>query len=91
MILSDEKIIHMSHILLKGLKEKGIIELKEDEQKIRKQIRNSIIKELKLGEEVDEIVRKKLQSYSRKIIEGGQEWEVLYKKFFREEMKKRGR
>jgi hypothetical protein len=89
MMLSEEKITHMSHILLKGLKEREIIEVIEDEGKIRRQIRRSIIEELKLGEEIDEAVRKKLQSYSRKIIEGSQEWEVLYRKFFKEEEEKR--
>ncbi len=89
MMLSEEKITHMSHILLKGLKERGVIEVIEDEGKIRRQIRRSIIEELKLGEEIDEAVRKKLQSYSRKIIEGSQEWEVLYRKLFKEEEEKR--
>jgi hypothetical protein len=89
MMLSEEKVTHMSHILLKGLKERGVIEIIEDEGKIRRQIRRSIIEELKLGEEIDEAVRKKLQSYSKKIIEGSQEWEVLYRKFFKEEEEKR--
>ncbi|RME65642.1 MAG: DUF507 family protein, partial [Nitrospirae bacterium] len=78
MRLSDEKIIHMSHVLLKGLKERGVIRLKADEPAVRKRIRRSIIDEIKFGEEIDAIVRKKLSSYSKKLLEGSQEWEVLY-------------
>jgi len=89
MRLSDEKIIHMSHVLLKGLKDRGVIVVKADEGTIRKQIRRSIMEELKFGEEIDAIVRKKLSSYSKKLVEGSQEWEVLYRKLYKEEEEKR--
>ena len=42
-------------------------------------------------EEVDRKVRSKLASYSRGIIEGSAEWEVLYRKTFEEEMQKHAR
>jgi hypothetical protein len=78
-------------MLLKGLKEKNIIEPIEEESKIRAEIKRVIISELKVGEEIDSAVRRKLQSFSRKIVEGSPEWEILYKKFFKEEETKRGR
>lgn len=89
-MLSEEKITHISHLLLRELIGRGIVSLKEEEGKIRRQIRRSITEELKIGEEIDEAVRKKLQSYSRKIVEGSPEWEVLYRKFCKEEGQKRG-
>lgn len=89
-MLSDEKISHMSHILLRELKSRGIVSLLVDEPRIRKQIKRSIGETIKIGEEIDERVRAKLQSYSKKILEGSPEWEVLYKRFFQEEEKKRG-
>ncbi len=91
MMLSDEKITHMSHVLLRELKNRNLIKVNEEEGKVRRQIRRSIIEELKLGEEIDEVVRRKLSSYSKKLVEGSPEWEVLYKKFFKEEEKRRGR
>ncbi len=90
-MLSDDKISHLSHVLLKGLMKQGLVDLVEDEAAIRREIKRTIVSELKIGEEIDEIVRKKLQSFSRKLIEGSPEWEVLYKKFFREEEIKKGR
>jgi hypothetical protein len=90
-ILSDDKITHISNLVLKGLLEKNLIKLKEDDGVVRKEIRRSIVEELKVGEEIDKAVRKKLQASSRKIMEGSPEWEILYKKFFREEEIKRGR
>lgn len=91
MMLSEDKISHLSHILLKGLMQQGMVELVEDEGTIRREIKRTIVSELKVGEEIDQIVRKKLQSFSKKLIEGSPEWEVLYKKFFREEEIKKGR
>ena len=91
MMLSDEKITHMSHVLLRELKARNLITVNEEEGKVRRQIRRSIIEELKLGEEIDEAVRRKLNSYSKKLVEGSPEWEVLYKKFYKEEEKRRGR
>ena len=91
MMLSEDKISHLSHIVLKGLREKKLIEIIEDESKIRREIKRSILSEMKVGEEVDSTIRKKLQSFSRKIVEGSPEWEILYKKFFKEEEVKRGR
>ena len=90
MMLSDDKISHMSHVLLKGLLDRGLVRLKEDEGKVRREIRREIVTFLKTGEEIDASVKKKMQSFSRKIIEGSPEWEVLYKKFFNEEASRRG-
>ncbi len=91
MMLSDDKISHLSHVLFKGLIEKGLIELLDEDGKVRREIKRTIISELKISEEIDSAVRKKLQSFSRKIVEGSPEWEVLYRKFFKEEEVKRGR
>jgi len=91
MMLSDDKISHLSHILLRGLLERNLIEPVEEEGKVRTEIKRSIVSEMKIGEEIDSIVRKKLQSFSKKIVEGSPEWEILYKKYFREEEIKRGR
>lgn len=93
MMLSDDKIFHLSHMLFKGLKERKLIDIEDidDESKVRAEIKRTVIAELKIGEEIDSVVRKKLQSFSRKIFEGSPEWEIMYKKFFREEEIKRGR
>lgn len=91
MMLSDDKITHTTHMLLKGLIEKGLIVLKEDDSLLRREIKRTIINELKIGEDIDAEVRKKLQSYTKKLIEGSPEWEIMYKKFFEEEDAKKGR
>jgi hypothetical protein len=75
----------------KGLQErKTIVPLSEDSE-IRREIKRVITKELKISEDIDQFVCNKLESYSKKIYEGSDEWEVLYKKFYNEEVSKRGR
>lgn len=91
MMLSDDKISHLSHVLLKGLIEQNLVEPVEDEAAVRREIKRIVVAEIRVGEEIDETVRKKLQSFSRKVIEGSPEWDVMYKKFFKEEEIKRGR
>ena len=89
MILSDDKISHLAHLILNGLeKDPGVKRTGEKEDLLRA-IKRTIVHELKQEEVVDEIVRQKLSSYSRKIVEGSPEWDVLYHKTFNEEMKKR--
>lgn len=91
MMFSDDKVTHLTYIVLKGLMDKGLVVLKEDDGLIRREIKRTIINELKIGEDIDASVRRKLQSFSKKLVEGSPEWEVLYKKFFEEEEVRKGR
>lgn len=91
MMLSEDKISHLTHVLLKGLMDQDLIDLIQDAGDVRREMKRTIVAELKIGEEIDQIVRNKLQTYSRKLIEGSPEWEVMYKKLFREEEVKKGR
>ena len=90
MMLSDDKVSHTSHMLLKGLLDNKLVVLKVDDSEVRREIKKTIGAQLKIGEEIDAAVTKKLLSFSRKLAEGSPEWEVLYKKFYEEEEAKRG-
>ena len=90
MRLSDDKIRHITHIVLKSLLSKGAMTPLTDDGTIRREMRTTIEKELKIAEAIDEKVTKKLESYSKKMYEGSSEWEVLYQKFYEEEASKRG-
>jgi hypothetical protein len=91
MKLSEDKISHLTHVVLKGLLEKRVVTPLDEEGHIRREIKRVIINELKIVEGIDESVRKKLQSYSKKIHEGGSEWEVMYNKLYEEESAKKGK
>jgi len=91
MRLSNDKVSHLSHIILKDLMEKDAIEVFTEDGPIRHEIRDMINRELKLAENVDKKVYAKLESYSKKIFEGSDEWDVMYQKLYDEEMAKLGR
>ncbi|MDA8171818.1 MAG: DUF507 family protein [Nitrospiraceae bacterium] len=90
-MLSDEKVTHLSHLLMRGLLAKKLVALRGDEAAARKVIKRVVAAEMKAGEQLDATVRKKIESYARKIVEGSPEWEILYRKFYQEEETKRGR
>ena len=89
MLLSEEKISHMAHRILDGLSEEPDLSWRVEEGEVLREIKRVIVLELKLEEEMDRLVRQRLSSYSRPIAEGSPEWEILYRKIFNEEMKKR--
>jgi hypothetical protein len=91
MRLSDDKISHLTHVVLKDLLDKKAVTPLTEDSAIRREIKRVIVKEVKLAESIDESIRKKLQSYSKKIPEGSPEWDLLYQRFFQEESAKKGR
>jgi hypothetical protein len=89
MLLSEEKISHLAHQILNGLSEEPALEWRVDEARVLREIKKVIVSELRFEEEMDRIVRQRIASYSRPIAEGSPEWEVLYRKFISEELRKR--
>jgi len=86
MILSDDRVYYLTNCILSVLKEKGVNLLK-DEPSIKKEIRLKFFEYLKKEELVDEKVRKKIASLSRGVHEGSREWDVLYRKYYEEELR----
>lgn len=91
MRLSRAKINHLSHLLINALEKEPGVEILKDSNLVRLDIVRIITRELRIEDEVDESVRRKLSSYSRRILEGSQEWEVLYQKTYEEELARRGK
>jgi hypothetical protein len=89
MLLGEEKISHLAHRILDGLSEELDLSWLVEEGEVLREIKKVISAELGLEEEIDRFVRQRLASYSRSIAEGSSEWEVLYRKSFNEEMRKR--
>jgi hypothetical protein len=87
--LSRSKINYLSHLIIKALQQAGTVTFLKPENDVRLQIVKTLTDELKIEEVIDVEVRRKLASYSRKIVEGNREWDVMYQKFYEQEMKKR--
>ncbi len=90
--MNDDKINHLSHVVLNGLHEDpSVDEWKVGKEAVLSAIKRGIRAEVKIDEEIDRLVRLKLVSYKRNIMEGSAEWEALYQKIFDTEMTKHGR
>jgi hypothetical protein len=87
-MLSEDKVSHLSHVILMAVKKSPLLEVKGDDGRILKDIKRVLAAELAQEQDIDRKVRAKLGSYSRGIIEGSPEWDVLYRKTFEEESRK---
>ena len=85
MKLSREKVLRLSHLALQYLNQDDEVEFFDDLQEIRQQIVFIISGEMKADEAIDALVRRKIESQKRAILEGSDEWEVLYRKYYEEE------
>lgn len=89
MRFSEDRISHISHLILDELTGKSFIET-DGNPAVLNDIKRTFFKYLQVEDEVDDMVRKKIRSYSRVIAEGSREWDVMYDKLFGEEMAKKG-
>jgi len=87
-MLSEDKASHLSHVILQAVKKSVLVTVKGDEARILKDIKRVLAAELTQEEDIDRKVKAKLGSYSRGLIEGSSEWDVLYRKTFEEETRK---
>jgi len=90
-VISEDKASHLSHLVLGALKKSSQCRLTEDDGKVLREIKRVVAAELALEADIDKKVRAKLASYSRQIVEGSPEWDVMYRKTSEEEQKKRAK
>ena len=89
MSLSREKVNHLSQLVVRRLEDMPEVTLRMPSNTVRLQIVNAIQEALRLEEEVDFAVRQTLASYTRRIVEGSREWDVMYQKLYELELDKR--
>jgi len=89
--LSREKINYLSKRILEALTRNEQVEFLDDPNEIRLIIVRSIEEEMKLYELLDKKAIDKIQSQKKSIEEGSREWEILYRKYYNDELSKLGR
>ena len=89
MRLSHGKINHVTNLLMQHLRTNPQVEFFSDDSEIRMEIVRIISEELKDDEVIDVEVRRKIESQRRDIPEGSEEWDILYRRYYDEEMVKR--
>jgi hypothetical protein len=88
MLITEDRISHLSHKILEKLWRDDLADF-PDEARALSTIKSAIAAYFSVAEEIDQAVRKKLASYAQAKVQGSRDWEILYQKFYKEEMIKR--
>ncbi len=86
MKLSQDRISHLSHLIADGLHSADLVDYRDEGEALRA-LKEAFAAVLSVDDEVDSHVRQMLQK-QRKVV-GSREWQILYDKYFREEMARR--
>jgi hypothetical protein len=90
MKLSRDKITDISHKLIMVLKKSRDLRLRKDQNDARLEIVKAFTEILQVEEKADRAARDKVRSIKRDISEGSEEWDILQKRYYAEELKKFG-
>ena len=90
MRLTREKTVRISHRIIDLLVTLPDVDFVEDRDTIRQEIVNILTALLKVEEQVDTEVRAKIASQKKEILEGSEEWDILYRKYYHEGLKRLG-
>jgi hypothetical protein len=90
MKLSRDKITDISHKLVSALKRSRDVRVKKQPNEVRLEIVRAMTDLLMVEDKADKASRDKVRSMKREITEGSEEFELLQRKYYAEEMKKLG-
>ena len=90
MKLSRDKVNDLSHKIVSAVRKSRDFRVRKDANELRLAMVREIIDLLQLEDRVDRAARHKIKTQKREITEGGEEYEVLHKRYYAEELKKLG-
>jgi hypothetical protein len=88
--ISRDKVNKVAHVITDALAAMDEVDFVEDRNTIRLEVRKILEDLLKQEERIDQTARQKIESQKRTILEGSQEWDILYRKYYNEEVRKLG-
>jgi len=90
MRISRDKLNKLAHTVADTLAEIDEVGFLEDRNTIRQEARKAMEKVLTDEMKIDAAARQKIASQRKIIVEGSQEWDILYRKYYNDEVKKLG-
>ena len=90
MRISRDKANKVAHTVTDALATMDEVDFLEDRNTIRLEVRKIMEDLLNQEARIDQAARTKIESQKRTILEGSQEWDILYRKYYNEEVKKLG-
>jgi hypothetical protein len=90
MKLSRDKVNDLSHKLVAALRKSREFRVRKDPNDLRLAIVREMTDLLQMEERIDKAARAKIRTQKREIAEGGEEYDLLHKRYYAEELKKLG-
>jgi uncharacterized protein len=90
MKLSRDKINDLSHKIVSAVRKSRDFRVRKDPNDLRLALVKEITDILQLEDRVDRAARAKIRTQKRDIAEGGEEYDLLHKRYYAEELKKLG-
>ena len=90
MRISRDKLNKLAHTVADTLAEMNDVDFLEERNMIRQEARKALEKLLMEETKIDAAARQKIASQRKIIVEGSQEWDILYRKYYNDEVKKLG-
>ena len=90
MRISRDKVNKLAHTVADTLAEVPECDFLEDRNTIRQEARKALERLLTEELKLDNAARQKIASQRKIILEGSQEWDILYRKYYNDEVKKLG-
>jgi hypothetical protein len=90
MRISRDKLNKLAHTVADALADINEVGFNEDRNTIRQEARKELENLLTEESRIDNAARAKIASQRKIILEGSQEWEILYRKYYNEEVRKLG-
>lgn len=85
--LTESRVSHLAHMIIDGVWKNDLADFPNEARALAETKR--VLDEFFGGEDrLDDIVRQKIQSLSRRVAPGSREWDVLYRKYYEEELRK---
>jgi uncharacterized protein len=88
--LSRDKLNKLAHVVADTLADTAECDFLEDRNTIRQEARKALEKILTEEMKIDVAARQKIASQRKIIVEGSQEWDILYRKYYNDEVRKLG-
>ena len=87
MFYSEDQINLIAHLVTDPLQKQGLLTFKDPNRALRI-IKDELRDFFGVYEKIDQIVRKKISSQKKVVLEGSRDWEILYNKYLKEEADK---
>jgi hypothetical protein len=87
MKFSEARLSYLAHQIVTALRKEGLADV-ENERLALHDIKQALEGQHERAGRLDEIVRNKIASLSRKVPPGSPEWDVLYRRYMEEEQRK---